>query len=151
MRGADRAVVLPPPRGRLFQESLRQRPFWMLLACVLVNRTTWEQARPVFKWLVKTHTIRTLAEARPRSLCRVLKPLGIWRQRSRSLPALARAWLVHRPTCAADVLALPGCGKYAADSWAIFVDDDLNVEPKDGKLNWYLERRKQHGGCRGEN
>ncbi len=112
----------------------------MLLACCLVNRTTWEQARPVFKALVDTHTIRTLAEARPRLLCPVLKPLGFWRQRSRSIPALARAWLDRKPITAADVLDLPGCGRYAADSWAIFMEGDLDVEPKDGKLNWYLQQ-----------
>ena len=27
----------PPPRGRLFQERLNGHPFWMLLACQLVN------------------------------------------------------------------------------------------------------------------
>lgn len=113
----------------------------MLLACVLVNRTTWEQARPVFKQIVQSYTIRTLAEADPDSLVITLLPLGLWRQRSRSIPALARAWLEARPTCAADVQGFPGCGKYAADSWAIFVDNNLNVEPDDGKLNWYLERR----------
>ena len=32
---------------RLFQEDLRTEPFWMLVACVLVNVTRWAQARPV--------------------------------------------------------------------------------------------------------
>jgi hypothetical protein len=32
---------------RLFQEDLRTEPFWMLVACVLVNVTRWGQARSV--------------------------------------------------------------------------------------------------------
>ncbi|KKK75781.1 hypothetical protein LCGC14_2870280 [marine sediment metagenome] len=38
---------------------------------------------------------------------------------------------------------LPGCGKYAADSWAIFMEGRLDVEPNDGKLNWYLDKERQ--------
>jgi hypothetical protein len=38
---------------------------------------------------------------------------------------------------------MPGCGKYAADSWAVFVEGRTDVEPDDGKLNWYIDRRRQ--------
>jgi hypothetical protein len=39
-----------------------------------------------------------------------------------------------------SVLELPGVGKYASDSWEIFVNKNLDVKPTDKKLLAYLER-----------
>ena len=131
-----------PPRGSLFQERLVGHPFWMLLACQLVNLTSWEVAQPVFSRLLARYlTPDNLAAAKPEDLHDLLRPLWLWRRRSITLPKFASAWLQDRPTCYDDVLKLPGCGKYAADNWAIFVEGDLTVQPNDGKLNWYLQRK----------
>lgn len=123
----------------LFQERLYRRPFWMLVACVLVNQTTWRQAGPAHRELMKRYTIRTLSRAEPEALHDLLRPLGLWRQRSRSLVRLADAWLRRRPRTAIDVMSLPGCGPYAADSWAIFVEGRYDVAPTDFKLRRHLE------------
>ncbi len=114
----------------------------MLVACSLVNLTTWEQARPAHRWIMRTYTIRSLAACDPQELHEALQPLGLWRRRSHLIVAMAIAWLHDRPTCYDDVLGLPGCGRYAADSWAIFIEGNLSVTPMDGKLNWYLEERR---------
>lgn len=133
-----------PPRGRLFQEYLWRQPFWMLVACQLVNLTTWEQAEPAFLWIRRTARRPIgLAVAGPTDLHDVLRPLGLWRRRAIILPRFARAWLQRRPVSYDDVMRLPGCGKYAADSWAIFVEGRSDVEPRDGKLNWYLDRQRE--------
>lgn len=133
--------VAEPPEGRLFQERLRHSPFWMIVACQLVNQTTWRQAEPAFRSLLAMYvTPGRLSRAAPEDLHDVLRPLGLWRRRSVSLTRLALAWSKIPPTCYDEVSALPGCGKYAADSWAIFVEGRLDVEPRDGKLNWYLRR-----------
>jgi endonuclease III len=89
------------------------------------------------------HTIADLAAMDPDDLQDDLRPLGLWRRRSLSTVRLARAWLERPPGCAADVLRMPGCGKYASDSWAIFVDGRTDVDPHDGKLVWYLMRLKE--------
>ena len=133
-----------PPEGRLFQERLRFNPFWMIVACQLVNLTTWKQAEPTFRWLLATYLTPTvLADAAPDDLHEAMKPLGLWRRRSIMLIRFAHAWSQERPGCYDDVLKLPGCGKYAADSWAIFVEQRLDVQPKDGKLGWYIDRMKE--------
>ena len=49
--------------------------------------------------------------------------------------------MVNAVATVGDVLTLPGCGRYAADSWAIFVEGRLDVSPSDGKLNWYVETK----------
>lgn len=133
-----------PPDGLLFQEWIGD-PFWMLVACSLVNLTTWRQARPAFEWIREQSAgcpLR-LSLAEPCELEEALRPLGLWRRRSRSLAALARAWLLRPPATSDDVLALPSCGRYAADSWAIFVERRFDVQPRDGKLNWYLDRMRR--------
>jgi endonuclease III len=115
----------------------------MLVACQLVNRTTWAQAEPAFRWLLATYlTADNLAKAEPEDLHGAVRSLGLWRRRSIMLVRFAYAWLRGRPACYDDVLAMPGCGRYAADSWAIFVDGRLDVEPRDGKLNWYIDRER---------
>lgn len=117
-------------------------PFWMLVACQLVNLTTWRQAKPVLWWLRHEYADEWgLAKARSADLRRMLRPLGLWRRRARTLVAMARAWTTSPPLTAEDVMRLPGCGRYAADSWAIFVEGRRDVSPSDRRLRWYLERR----------
>lgn len=115
----------------------------MLVACSLVNLTNWETARPVHSKLRGLYSIRRLADADPDELHDLLRPLGLWRRRSITLVLMAKAWLRERPEGYDDVLRLPGCGSYAADSWAIFVEGRTDVEPRDGKLNWYLDQLKR--------
>lgn len=138
-------VVSAPKRGELFQERLKDRPFWMLVACSLVNLTTFDQAEPALELLMARYTPETLAAAHEEDLHSVLRPLGLWRRRARTLTAMAHRWSRREwdgdpVKTRLDVLQLPGCGKYAADSWSIFMEKDYLVNPDDGKLNWYLER-----------
>ena len=137
-----------PPDGVLFQEWLRGDPFWMLVACQLVNLTTWRQARPAF-WRIRLGCYglpSVLASRSEESLHDALRPLGLWRRRAKSLIRLAKSWCEEGPPGdAAAVLDRPGCGRYASDSWAIFVDGRTDVEPDDGKLNWYMERLHGRG------
>lgn len=133
-----------PKDGRLFQEDLLRQPFWMLVACQLVNLTTWEQAKPAFAWLRRNYRDEhELAGAFEEDLHVPLQPLGLWRRRSSILLKFANAWIENPPKSYDDVMELPGCGKYAADSWAMFVEGRRDVQPKDGKLLWHLQRLKE--------
>ena len=133
-----------PPRGHLFQERLKYNPFWMIVGCQLVNLTHWEAAEPVLQHLIRTYTVPDkLACTRPEELFHCLRPLGLWRRRATMLPRFADAWLQGRPRDSKDIMKLPGCGKYAGDSWAIFMEGRLDVEPNDGKLGWYLEKMRK--------
>lgn len=126
----------------MFQEWIGDR-FWMLVACQLVNLTTWRQARPAFDHLTHVYEgANDLRFAGPGELMTPLRPLGMWRRRAVMLPRFAEAWTRGRPSTAEDVMKMPGCGRYAADSWAIFVEDRTDIEPNDGKLRWYLQRRQ---------
>lgn len=80
-----------------------------------------------------------LAEAPLSELETLLRPLGLWHRRSRSLLAFARQWIVAVPLTSYDVLRLPGCGRYAADSWSIFIENKIVKHPSDRYLAAYVD------------
>lgn len=131
----------PNDEIRTFQEDLAKEPFWLLVACILVNRTNWLQAKPVLEKLRnKFGGPAHLSQSGWDGLVVYMKPLGLWQMRSKSIIKLAEAYYRNPPKTAEDVLKLPGCGKYAADSWALFVEGRTDVEPTDKVLIHYLQR-----------
>lgn len=133
-----------PDSGQLFQEELVSDPFWMMVACILINRTHWRQVRPVLQRLMMRYDgAKGLSKARVEDLLDVIKPLGLYNRRSASIKRFALAWMDNAPKTAKDVAKLPGCGPYAVHSWMIFVDRVMPPvdQVSDGKLAWYLENR----------
>jgi endonuclease III len=107
----------------------------MLVACCLLNRTRGDAARPVLVSLFERYpTPEAMALARPVDLARRLQRLGLHRQRARTLVALSRAWAGGER----DLAKLPGVGRYARDSFAIFQEGRRDVEPEDRVLRAYL-------------
>lgn len=130
-------------KGVLFQEELKKDPFWMLVACSLVNLTTWKSAEPVFEKIRRDWpTPEDLEKADPNKIFKYVQKLGFGQIRKDRLPAMAAMWLFRKPETAKDVMMLPGCGKYAADSWAIFVEGRRDVSPTDKELIAWLEKEK---------
>ena len=120
--------------GDTLQEVYGDEPWKVLVVCVLLNRTTRRQVDLVRDELFERwKTPEELSGADERELSALLHPLGFYNRRAASLKKLAAAWLT------ADVEkdgveSLPGVGKYAADSWAIFVEKRTDVEPEDKVL-----------------
>ena len=124
----------------LLQEIYRDDPWKMLVGCVLLNRTTRRQVDGVRDELFeKWPTPEAMAAAELEELSSVLRPLGLHRRRAAALARLSSAWLAGFD----DVSELPGVGKYARDSWAVFQEGRTDVEPEDRALREYLglERR----------
>lgn len=125
----------------VFQERFVSKPFWMLVGCILLNRASWTQAHVPHAGLrIRWPTPLALAEADPDDVERVVRPVGLARQRARRLIEFAAAWVEREPKTRSDVLAMPGCGPYAADSFAIFVEGRIDLAPSDHHLAGYLER-----------
>ena len=121
----------------------------MLVACSLVNLTTWDQARPAYEWLRRRYVVPSvLAVACEADLHEAMRPLGLWRRRSSILIRLAQAWVHSPPQTSQEVRSLPGCGKYAADAWAIFMERRSDVDATDGKLLWHLSQTEKRLGGR---
>ncbi len=128
---------IPPksPHG-LIQEDLWPDPWKILVACLLLNLTTRKQVDKVIDGLFERYPApRSLATAQEEDLHGMLRSLGMWRKRAKTLIRFSNEFLEADWTTAKD---LYGCGKYADDAWHIFcVGDWRQVAPSDHALNDY--------------
>lgn len=133
-----------PDSGRLFQEDLKSEPFWMLVACILVNRTHWRQAKPALEQLrARSDGPRTLIQIPIEEVIEILKPLGFHNRRTSILRRFCSAWLLHAPRHSADVSHMPGCSDYAVQSYQIFVEHKIPTGTiTDHKLLRYLQQHR---------
>lgn len=115
----------------------------MLVACQLVNLTNWDKARHVFDELVRRWLdAAAMAAVGPDDVYPVVAGLGLGTRRSVNLVRMARSW-VETPLDRVIVTSLPGCGRYAADSWAIFIEGRTDVKVTDGELHWFLNELRE--------
>ena len=80
-------------------------------------------------------TPEACASADQAAVACLIKSLGLYNRRAKTMIKLSREF--NGPW--SDVNDLPGVGKYAADSWRIFVDGMLDVTPTDIKLKKYVD------------
>lgn len=135
--------MLETPRHRspygLIQEDFRDEPWKMLVCCICLNLTSIKQVRPVIKKLFLAYpTSDACALADDKALADLLKPLGLYNRRAKTIIKLSQSYNGEW----SNVSLLPGVGKYAADSWRIFVDGKIDIEPGDTKLKKYVEWAK---------
>lgn len=98
--GVSTAPVPPISSARfgIIQERLWKEPFWLLIAVTFLNKTAGRAAAPVFWELKKQYpTPKQLAEARLEDLQDLVWHLGLQRQRSKRLIAIATAWVENPP------------------------------------------------------
>jgi len=137
---------IPPrsPHG-LIQEDLWPNEWKILVACVLLNLTTRKQVDKVIDdFFEKYPTPETLAASQEEDLHDMLRTLGMWRRRAKTLIRFSKEFIGGDWSTAKD---LYGCGKYADDAWHIFcVGDWRHVEPNDHALNDYHNFLREQDG-----
>jgi len=137
----------------LMQERLRRRPWALLVGCVLYNRTRGEHAWPVlWSFLADWRSPENVVDeyqADPQDVLDLLElrfaTLGFMRRRAKAVVALSHAFIgfdLER----GDVERLPGCGRYAAESFEIFVRGRLVPKPQDKELRRYVQWARAQGG-----
>lgn len=141
---------------QLIQERITRGPLYpwqMTVACILLNKTQGKQVEPVLWNLLKLFPgPDAICEADEQLLESLLRPLGMWRRRTMSLKHLARVWVglekagVKTNGFTRVLLSMPGIGQYAYDSWRIFVEGDLSINPADSKLLEYIKWRREFNG-----
>ena len=114
------------------------RPWRLLLCCILLNQTTRAQVDPVVARLLRAFPdAATMAAADPERLEGILHPLGLHRRRTRTLISFSMAFLKGEWR---QPIELPGIGQYGADAFAIFCEGRWReVEPHDHALRWYCD------------
>ena len=124
---------------RLIEEWLWHQPWQMLVACILLNRTTAVQvlnhqvlSRIIARWPHPS----ALASADVEDLIDILRPLGLHRNRARSLQRFSHE-CIHKQW---DYpISLHGIGKYANDAYKIFcLGRWRTTQPSDKELRKYV-------------
>lgn len=135
-----------PPRTNMVP-GLVQEPYFgnewkVLVCCLLLNMTTHTQVRKVLPILFDEYpNAKKMSLAKEDKLKEILKPLGFYNKRSKTLIRFSQEYLNKDWKTAKE---LYGCGKYADDAWHIFcVGDWQNVQPSDHALNIYHDFLKE--------
>jgi endonuclease III len=121
---------------RLIQEDYLDDNWKMLVCCILLNQTTNQQVRKVLPDLFSLISNPEAAiEISPYLIQSVIRSTGFSKIKTERIVAMSRKWLEGFK----EVQELPGIGRYASDSWKIFVEKNYTLEVTDKKLKLYLE------------
>lgn len=101
----------------------------------MLNLTTRKQVDKIRHKLFKKYpTPEDMSVADYEDLSTILMPLGMQHKRAVTLMRFSKEYIDGF----VDPINLYGIGKYAKDSWEIFQNNNLNVQPTDKVLNLYL-------------
>lgn len=136
----------PPvsPYG-LLEEELFQDPWRLLVACMLLNKTTAIQVRTVI-WALfdRWPSPAAAATADPAALEALLQPLGLFRRRAAAVVRMSQEYLDKEWTDPAELYCL---GTYASDAYRIFCRGEWReVDPEDKDLARYKAWLEGTGG-----
>ena len=119
----------------LLQEIYQDDAWKMLVCCILLNLTKRKQVDGVrHELFTKYPTEYEMMEADEDELSEILKPLGLYRRRAKTLIKFSWMWVNGFN----DVMELHGIGQYAKDSWEIFQMNNMQINPTDKVLQEYL-------------
>ena len=122
----------------LLEELFWDRPWALLVCCILLNQTSRVQVDSVLSRLLAAWPdAAALASADAESVESILRPLGLHRRRARTLIRFSSEFLKGAWRTPEE---LPGIGEYAADAHAIFCEGRWRErEPRDHALRWYID------------
>ena len=123
----------------LLQEIYQSDGWKMLTCCMLLNLTNRRQVDVIRDELFKRYpTPKDMMNADESELANLLKPLGLYNRRAKSLKKMSEGYVKGFKS----VDELYGIGQYAKDSWEIFQNNNIKVEPMDKVLQEYLRVTK---------
>ncbi|XP_038666777.1 methyl-CpG-binding domain protein 4 [Scyliorhinus canicula] len=127
-----------PPRSpfKLVQETLFHDPWKLLIATILLNKTSGKKAIPVlWDFLERYPSAEVARVADWKEVAELLRPLGLYELRAKAIAKFSDEFLTKQWRYPIE---LHGIGKYGNDSYRIFcVKEWKEVQPQDHKLNKY--------------
>ena len=119
----------------LLQEIYQSDGWKMLTCCMLLNLTNRKQVDTIRDELFSKYpTPKDMMNANQSELAELLKPLGLYNRRAKSLKKMSEGYVKGFKF----VDELYGIGQYAKDSWEIFQNSNMNINPTDKVLLAYL-------------
>ena len=138
----------------ILQEIYKDDPWKMICGCILLNITTRKQVDAVRDRLFERYPDSlAMSQADLEELGELLRGLGLWRRRAETLKKFSTEWgelmleMGERLPMPEVVHCCTGVGKYAVDSYKIFVLgwDMKPSDVEDKELKKYLESRAYLG------
>lgn len=124
------------------QDELKHDTWKMLIGCIMLNLTNIRQVRGViWDFFEKFPTADSIQPEHEQEIAEMLRPLGFYNRRAKSIIKFS---IAYREGNYKDISDLPGIGKYASDSYEIFIKHNLKVKPTDEKLLRYLRENEVH-------
>ncbi|KAI5068092.1 hypothetical protein GOP47_0016437 [Adiantum capillus-veneris] len=129
----NKTWVPPISVHALIQEELYKEPWKVLVACMLLNKTSGKQMRKIIWDLFDLcPTPEAAVEVETSKIEDVIRGLGLQNKRARMIQKFSKDYLGKDWT---NVGQLHGIGKYATDAYAIFCEGRWQeVKPEDHKL-----------------
>lgn len=126
-------------REILIQEQYRKDPWKMLVSCILLNQTNNHQVRPILDCLFELiPDPESAASCDPFKIAETIKSTGLQNIKTSRIQRMSQKWIDGFE----KICELPGIGNYGKDSWEIFINNNLEISPKDKKLKMYLDQSK---------
>jgi methyl-CpG-binding domain protein 4 len=133
----------------LLQEQLRGDPWKLLVACIMLNRTHNRQVKEIiWKFFERWPDWQTVVGAGKEEFQKETKPmiksLGFMNRRADSLWNMTEDYWMFRPDLFRHHIdKISGVGKYARDSFNMFVNGYLVEGATDKKLQLYVDWAKE--------
>lgn len=123
-------------RKQLIQEKYKHDPWKMLCGCIMLNQTSNVQVwRVVDNFFERFPNPESISEDSFDEIKEITRTLGFYNRRAKQIIRFSDDWLNKKWN---KVTELYGIGKYASDSYEIFVKGNLKVMPTDSVLRKYL-------------
>jgi methyl-CpG-binding domain protein 4 len=120
----------------LIQQEFQHDPWKMLIGCIMLNQTSNKNVRQViYSFFDRWPTPQSVINANPIDIIEHIRPLGFYNVRTRRIQRFSHEYITKTFKSASE---LHGIGKYANDSYEIFINGNLNVNPTDKILLKYL-------------
>jgi methyl-CpG-binding domain protein 4 len=120
----------------IIQQEFQHDPWKMLIGCIMLNQTSNKNVRQViYSFFDKWPTPQDVVNADPNEIREHIRPLGFYNIRTNRIQRFSHEYIVKTFTSASE---LYGIGKYANDSYEIFIKGNLNVDPTDKILRRFL-------------
>jgi methyl-CpG-binding domain protein 4 len=120
----------------IIQQEFQHDPFKLLIGCIMLNQTSNKNVRQViYDFFDRWPTPNSILEANEDDIREAIRPLGFYNVRTNRIIRFSHDYINKKFNRASE---LYGIGKYAEDSYEIFINGNLNVEPTDKILIRYL-------------
>lgn len=134
-----------PPKYGLVQEKYWPDGWKILVCCLCLNLTTRKQMEPIVEEMFRRWpNAPSLANAPDEELQELIKPLGMWRRRTKTLKKMSHQ---YHSSQWFDVEELAGVGQYARRAYHIFILGEIGENPpNDHALLEYWNFLKEKNG-----